>query len=417
MHQTIRPKSKGGVPVLMCLLLAGLTALVVYRWGVQKWLPVRAKPTFTATAYVVAPAEKTAAVARPGLVASGGQSHIRGDKANSQGNVSHAAKIGAVPGKSRVPFAGTSTDPQAAQKAAHALAEEFISDQQKKWKISVEKQVNETRRVAEEVRRRHDESVAQLATFEKKLHDAEAHDQSATADAKPRTAMVTNPRWLELERQSAELTRRREQLMIDRTPLHPAVMEVSDQIVEIERKMADIPREIPDAKAVAEIEAADRQAVERLAKTGERTHADLVAAVEQTQKACAEAEIAERQAAARMQEPPRYSIQQAGVVANPLPVDYGWRRLMWTTLAAGMMMVFGFGTLSLGMGIEPPVATAAEVREKTHKSIIGKIPDEDAVVDPARIDRQWLIRRTTMGAGLLLMLLCPAVAIWGVLGI
>ncbi len=417
MHQTVRPKAKGGVPVLMCLLVAGLTALVVYRWGFAKWLPVRAKPTFTATAYVVGPADENAAAARPGIAAPGGQSHFRGGKANSQGNVSRAAEIGTVPGKSRVPFAGTSADPQAAQKAAHALAEAFISDQQKGWKASVDKQLSETRQAVEETRRRHDESMAQLAAFEKTLRDAEARDQSATADAKPRAAMVMNPRWLELERQSAELTRRREELMIDRTPLHPAVMEVSDKIVEIERKMADIPREIPDAKAEAEIEAAERQAVERLAQSGGRKHAELAAAVNQTRKDCAAAEFAARQAAERRKSPPRYSIGQAGVLENPPPVDYGWRRLMWTTLATGLMMVFGFGTLSLGTGIEPPVATAAEVREKTRKSIIGRIPDEDAAVDPARIGRQWLIRRTTIGLGLLLMLLCPAVAIWGVLGI
>ncbi|MBU4271796.1 MAG: hypothetical protein KKA28_08055, partial [Planctomycetes bacterium] len=77
----------------------------------------------------------------------------------------------------------------------------------------------------------------------------------------------------------------------------------------------------------------------------------------------------------------------------------------------------GAGSLSLGAGIEPPVATAAEVRAKTGKAIIGTIPADDPTTDAAEIGRQRRIRRTTITLGLLLMLSCPAVAIWGVLGI
>ncbi|MCD4728545.1 MAG: hypothetical protein K8R46_12840 [Pirellulales bacterium] len=376
-RQTVRPRANGRIPVLLCLLVAGMTALVVYRWGHEKWLPVRAKPTYTATAYVVEP---------PGDV-------------------------------SRVPFINTDADPQRAREAADSMAELYIGDRRKEWRSRVEGQRIEARRSVEQTRWEYDESVARLEAFVQKLRSADAKQPSATADVESRPLMVANPRWLELERQSAELIRHREELLVDRTHLHPAVREVSDKIVDIQRRMAGIPREIPDSQAEAEIEASQRRVAERLEKEHQRKLAELTAAVEQTRKTCEEAEFAERRAMQRMQSGPQYSIEYARLVENPPSVDYGWRRLMWTTLAAGLMMAFGAGSLSLGAGIEPPVATAAEVRAKTGKSIIGTIPADDSTPELAQIGRQRRIRRTTITLGLLLMLSCPAAAVWGVLGI
>ncbi|MBU4273032.1 MAG: hypothetical protein KKE86_05550 [Planctomycetes bacterium] len=397
-QQTVRPRSNGKVPVLLCLFVAGMTALVVYRWGHEKWLPVRAKPTYTATAYIVE---------HPGDVLGG---------TAAPGRVQGVAQPGAaVP--HRVPFVNTDADPQRAREAADSMAELYVGDRRKEWRSRVEGQRIEARRSVEQARREHDESVARLEAFEQKLRYADAKQPSATTDVKSRPSMVTNPRWLELERQSVALIKRRKELLDDRTHLHPAVREVSDKIVELERRMADIPREIPDSQAEAEIEASRRRVAERLEKEYQRRLAELTAAVEQTKKTCEEAELAERRAMQWMQSGPQYSVEHARLVENPPPVDYGWRRLMWTTLAAGLMMAFGAGSLSLGAGIEPPVATAAEVRAKTGKSIIGTIPADDPTPDAAEIGRQRRIRRTTIVLGLLLMVACPAVAIWGVLGI
>ena len=396
-QQTVRPRANGRIPVLLCLLVAGMTAVVVYRWGYEKWLPVRAKPTYTATVYVVEHPHKAATV---------GRADIGGDRFDE----SSAVGI-------RVPFVNTDADPQRARETADSMAELYVGDRRKEWRSRVEEQRIEARRSVEQARWEHDENVARLKAFEQKLRYADAKQSSATTDVKSRPSMVTNPRWLELERQSAELIRHREELLVDRTHFHPAVHEVSDKIVEIERRMADIPREIPDSQAEAEIEASRRRVAERLEKEYQRRLAELTATVEQTRNACEGAELAERRAMQRMQSGPQYSVECARVVENPPPVDYGWRRLMWTTLAAGLMMAFGAGSLSLGAGIEPSVATAAEVRAKTGKSIIGTIPADDPAPDTTEIGRQRRIRHTTIVLGLLLMLSCPAVAIWGVLGI
>lgn len=396
-QQTVRPRSNGRIPVLLCLLVAGMTALVVYRWGHEKWLPVRAKPTYTATAYVVE---------HPHNAVPDGRADVGGNRFDESSA-----------GETRVPLVNTDADPQRAREAADSMAELYIGDRRKEWQNRVEEQRIEARRSVEQAHLERDENVARLEALVQKLRSADAKQPAATTDVESRPSMVTNPRWLELERQSAELIRHREELLDDRTHLHPAVREVSDKIVEIERRMADIPREIPDSQAEAEIEASQRRVAERLEKGYQRKLAELTAAVEQTRKTCEEAEFAERRAMQRMHSEPQYSVEHARLVENPPPVDYGRRRLMWTTLAAGLMMAFGAGSLSLGAGIEPPVTTAAEVRAKTGKSIIGTIPADDPTPELAEIGRQRRIRRTTITIGLLLMLSCPAAAVWGVLGI
>ena len=406
-QQTVRPRANGRIPVLLCLLVAGMTAVVVYRWGHEKWLPVRAKPTYTATAYVVEhPGDVFGGTAAPGRV---------------QGVTQPGA---AVP--HRVPFVNTDADPQRAREAADSMAESYIGDRRKEWRSRVEGQRIEARRSVEQVRREHDQSVARLEAFVQKLRSADAKQPAATTDVKSRPSMVVNPRWLELERRSEELIRHREELLVDRTNLHPAVREVSDKIVEIERRMADIPREIPDSQAryapggtgiLPVLERSTGETPVPPIAANKQKLEELTATVDETRRLCEEAEFAEQRAMQRMQSGPQYSVEHARLVENPPPVDYGWRRLMWTTLAAGLMMAFGTGSLSLGAGIEPPVATAAEVRAKTGKSIIGTIPADDPAPELAKIGRQRRIRHTTIVLGLLLMLSCPAVAIWGVLGI
>ncbi len=420
-QQTVRPRANGRIPVLLCLLVAGMTAVVVYRWGHEKWLPVRAKPTYTATAYVVE---------HPHNAVPDGRANVGGNRFDESSD-----------GGTRVPLVNTDADPQRAREAADSMAESYVGDRRKEWRTRVEGQRIEARRSVEQARREHDESVARIEAFEQKLQFADAKQPAATTDVASRPSMVVNPRWIELERRSEELIRHREELLVDRTNLHPAVREVSDKIVEIERRMAGIPREIPDSQAEAEIVKGDRsdlprsgpkgalhksdlspfdrrhRVAERLEKERQRRLAELTAAVEQTGKTCEEAKFAERRAMQRMQSGPQYSVEHARLVENPPSVDYGWRHLIWTTLAAGLMMAFGAGSLSLGAGIEPPVATAAEVRTKTGKSIIGTIPAADPAPELAEIGRQRRIRRTTIILGLLLMLSCPAVAVWGVLGI
>ena len=58
--------------------------------------------------------------------------------------------------------------------------------------------------------------------------------------------MIDNPLWLDLQRQVADLERRRDQLLVDRTPLHPSVQEIEGRLAEVKEQFAATPRQIPD---------------------------------------------------------------------------------------------------------------------------------------------------------------------------
>ncbi|NLF07798.1 MAG: hypothetical protein GX594_07430, partial [Pirellulaceae bacterium] len=86
-------------------------------------------------------------------------------------------------------------------------------------------------------------------------------------------------------------------------------------------------------------------------------------------------------------------------------------------LAVGLMMAVGAGVFSYGAGMEPPVVTALEVRKLTGKSVVGTIPVDDVIADRTTINRQTSVQRKTIIIGVMLILICPVVAAWGVMGI
>ena len=65
----------------------------------------------------------------------------------------------------------------------------------------------------------------------------------------PQPAMVDNPVWLDLQRQVSGLEARRDQLLIDRTPLHPAVQEIDRRLAEAKEQLATTAHQIPDNRA------------------------------------------------------------------------------------------------------------------------------------------------------------------------
>ena len=101
--QTVRRRSVG-VPILWCLLASALTAVVVYRWGRERWTPVATGPAYTATAYVV----------------EGPRTSVpRG-------------------GENRVPFIHSDDDPERAAQAANSLAESDVSRRRAEWQRRTE---------------------------------------------------------------------------------------------------------------------------------------------------------------------------------------------------------------------------------------------------------------------------------------
>ena len=165
--------------------------------------------------------------------------------------------------------------------------------------------------------------------------------------------MLDNPVWLDLQKQVATLESRRDQLLIDRTPLHPAVQEVDAQLAEVKQQLATTARQIPDGNSKND-DVADAPAIvpptgdDAATKNYERKLAELTAALEKSRVAAQEAERAEKRAEQELAAGPQFTFERAEPVPNPPQVDYGWRRLLWTTFASSLLMVFGVVAISLG---------------------------------------------------------------------
>jgi hypothetical protein len=386
--QTVRPRSARWKPVPLCLVVFCLTAIVVYCWGKEIWIPTDAKAKHTATAYVVERAAKA------------GQSDAR------------------------IPIAAVDDDPRRAEAAANAQADDYVKDRRAEWLRRTQRACYEARQAVEQARRDHAQNEDRLAAF--RLQMAGASAKPPAADPRPANAsspvMIDNPRWLDLNHQLDGLQRRRTSLLIDRTPAHPAVEDVAVQIKGLQQKIASIPRQIP-APAMRQTPATPLlknapMANDSIANQDTEKLSALKAAVETTRLAYQQAGAAEKQAREAQKATPQYTVVYAQIAAlSPTP-DYGWLRLMYTTLAAGMLMAFGAGLLSAGAHIQPPVASVAEVLAAAGAPVMAMIPATGPLPNPFWLSRrQKRVRRTLLAAGLLLMLACPAAAVWGLSGI
>ena len=73
---------------------------------------------------------------------------------------------------------------------------------------------------------------------------AEAAKPQAAAEQSEKTPpMIDNPQWLDLDRQRAALQRRHDDLLVDRTVLHPAVQDVAVRIEELQRRVEGLQAE------------------------------------------------------------------------------------------------------------------------------------------------------------------------------
>lgn len=388
--QPVRPRSSGRVPLFLCLLVCGLTAIVVYRWGSQWWRPARTEPTYTATAYMV-------------------------ERPQSEG-------------ESRIPFAYTADNPRHAEATANTLADRYAADRRAQWRAETDAPRLKARQAAEKARREYDRIAAERAALMRQLHD----DAEAAANAKVEPALeaalpsaIVNPRWSEMQQKLTQLQQNRSQLLADRTPQHPAVQEIDVRIADAEEQLAAIPKFVPDPVAKnASATGASPSVVGRTAAPAASSAAaenqqklnDLNAAIRRARRARTDAELAEQQATQRQQAEPQLTMQPAQAVQDPLVVDYGWRRLVGSALAAGVLMAFGVGMVSFGAGVEPAVATAAEVEAMLGSPIIGTVPAHDSMADPTEPQHQTRLRRAAITIGLVLAAACPLAAIWGIAG-
>ena len=237
----------------------------------------------------------------------------------------------------------------------------------------------------------------------------------------PSQPMIDNPKWLDLNRRLGELQQHRDALLVDRTPVHPAVEDVTVRIKDLKQQIAAVPRQIASTASTKGATPAARPknsaaAADSIASQDREKLSELATAVETRRLACQQAEIAEKQARDAQKAGPRYTIVYAQIAETSPALDSGWQRLMYTTLGAGLLMAFGAGLLLTGANIHPTVASAAEVQAAAGAAVLAMIPATSPLPDPLWLSRrQKRLRRMLLAVGLLMIAACPAAAVWGLM--
>ena len=121
----------------------------------DRWRPTTtARPTYTATAYVLERSQKAA----------------------------HADR-GA--GETRVPVAFTTDDPRLAAKTANALADRYAANRRAEWQAATAGPCLKARQAADQSRQDYSESTARLARFERQLQEAAVRPKPTIQPTRP----------------------------------------------------------------------------------------------------------------------------------------------------------------------------------------------------------------------------------------
>jgi len=380
----VRPRSIRHTPLAPCLLAFAATASLLYYWSSETGIIIQGEPAYSATAFVLE---------------------------SSPGS----------PGEPlRIPIAYTDEDPDRAKEVADALADRYVEDRISEWSCRWQATLHKAGKVVEAAKEEVTQCEAALQRFRQRTADATGKVHEAKARV-PAPTMVENPQWIKLNLQLAELEQRRERLLLDRTPLHPSVVDLTSQMDDLKTQMAAIPQKVPAAEKPAEDQkarpAGSTPANDVVAKHNREKMQALTAAVEKAYRSLAAAENTVARLKSQQVVPP-YTIAYAKVekITSWQPSDK--KRLLWTTLAAGVLMAFGVGSVTTGISIEPVAANAAQVQADAHTTVIGSLPAEAPVSDPAKLSRRQMRgRHVLMAVGFLLMAACPIVALWGTIGI
>jgi len=199
-----------------------------------------------------------------------------------------------------------------------------------------------------------------------------------------------NPERTEARKRLEQLQQHRAHLLVDRTPVHPEVLQVDTLIAEAEQRLATIPSRVPETSAVAP------------QKTPPQTPKPLVA-TEATKKAQASAAKAspglarlaqaiqmqrnrmdqvshdleqtrglDLQAAQRLVQADDLRLRPADH-ADPIAVRLEFGDLLLVALAAGLMATAGVGMIWTGAAFDAPLTNRHSVEHYLAIPIVGAI--------------------------------------------
>lgn len=149
----------------------------------------------------------------------------------------------------------------------NGLAEQYVESRKRKLRQAAESAYREAKRAAQHASQCSSEAQAALVTFlqghfaelEKAADELAGYEAARTArlaaqrrsaQGQPGQAPKKQPRvrenveWLQVRRELDDLRRRRDGLLIDRTPAHPEIRDIDLQIERLTNKLDSIPRHV-----------------------------------------------------------------------------------------------------------------------------------------------------------------------------
>ncbi len=427
---TVQPANRARPGTRILVVLCAITFAVVYWSGLWAKRSDSAAGPFSATATIVQLAQgdedsqpPILEALRRQIIAPENLKRVLPED-NTVERVRVAVKRSSTDGDVRI--AVTVVDPTAekAARLADGLAESYVADFREQWKA--QSQPNLPKAQQRRQRAQQDWAAAK-ARFEAFADSHLAQPKRAIEPmvverpvvAEPISLPpVDNPRRVEVSEQLGQLRRRREELLVDRTPAHPLVENIQQRITETEQLLNSIAQTAPSEQQPTAIEPKKPMVVEAGPEEDVETAREfqkLKRAVTETSTALELAARAERELLARPQQMPAIWVEPA----RPTKLSQKPSRrpgLALLALAAGLAMASGVGMISTAAGMSRPVSSVAEVRDALPVPVVGSIqPISSEPSHPPAKSHRPLVRVTAIVAGLVLVTGCLVVVV-GALG-
>lgn len=331
-------------------------------------------------------------------------------------------------GQRSVAIQATAVDATRGGQQVNRLAQWYAEKYRTDWKASAEAAYRRARELVARAEQAHQAARAELESYLQRQAQAAGEAAERIRAARPARPVAPpvakvappaaaelsdNPDWVDANRQLKILQQRRADLLVDRTPLHPAVQEVENRIEQLQQRVGSLPRHqpgqtepqqkgpavnpqpMPQPEVTAEsVPQVDPQQLKRLQQ-----------AVDATGRAWQEALERERTAWQQSLRQPQIEIELASLAGGLGRSALPWMSLL-AALATGLTSVVGLALISAGAGIEPVLTSVDQVEAALSVPVVGVVPGQSTEESAARPGRQRLVRLLLVLGGLLVLAGC-----------
>jgi hypothetical protein len=252
-----------------------------------------------------------------------------------------------------------------------------------------------------ESRKQWQQAEDQRSEFLRQPAPVESQTEPPKAAALPaKSHWVDNPQWTDLQRTHDDLVRRRQALLVTRTPLHPEVLVVNDLIAQSEAKLASLPRRLPVGDTDATTWPGATAGLPSSADAGTRRHGDVATVSPGGHAGIAGNESAQRnqqrlaldaavqQARARLDQALQTQRTSQGALAHVATIEVhpaerceavvaappaAWRFLP-LALASGLALATAAGMFFTGLSVDPVLIDVAQLQASLSSPLLGPVP-------------------------------------------